>query len=30
MMTLPPLLAVADIHMQLQAIFPDGTANRNP
>ena len=29
MMALPPLLAVADIHMRLQSIFPDGTANRN-
>lgn len=29
MMALPPLLAVADTHMRLQAIFPDGTANRN-
>ena len=29
MMALPPLLAVADIHVRLQAIFPDGTANRN-
>ena len=29
MMPLPPLLAVTDIHERLQAIFPDGTANRN-
>ena len=28
-MSLPPLLAVADIHVRLQAIFPEGTANRN-
>ena len=28
-MPLPPLLAVPDIHTRLQAIFPDGTANRN-
>ena len=28
-MPLPPLLAVTDIHERLQAIFPDGTANRN-
>ncbi len=28
-MPLPPLLPVADIHERLQAIFPDGTANRN-
>ena len=28
-MTLPPLLTVADIQNRLQAIFPDGTANRN-
>ena len=27
-MSLPPLLAVADIHARLQAIFPEGTANR--
>ena len=29
MMALPPLLPVPDIHERLQAIFPDGTANRN-
>ena len=29
MMPLPPLLPVSDIHERLQAIFPDGTANRN-
>ena len=32
LMPLPPrrsLLAVTDIHERLQAIFPDGTANRN-
>ena len=28
-MSLPPLLAVADIHVRLQTIFPEGTANRN-
>ena len=28
-MSLPPLLAVADIHARLQTIFPEGTANRN-
>ena len=28
-MPLPPLLAATDIHERLQAIFPDGTANRN-
>ena len=28
-MPLPPLLAVTDIHERLQAIFPEGTANRN-
>ena len=28
-MPLPPLLPVSDIHERLQAIFPDGTANRN-
>ena len=28
-MPLPPLLAVADIHERLRAIFPEGTANRN-
>lgn len=28
-MPLPPLLAVPDIHERLQAIFPDGIANRN-
>ena len=28
-MPLPPLLAVTDIHERLQAIFPQGTANRN-
>jgi len=29
MMTLPPLLPVPEIHERLQAIFPEGTANRN-
>ena len=29
MMALPPLLPIPDIHERLQAIFPDGTANRN-
>ena len=29
MMWLPPLLAGAEIHERLQAIFPEGTANRN-
>lgn len=28
-MPLPPLLPVPDIHKRLQAIFPEGTANRN-
>lgn len=28
-MPLPPLLPVSDIHERLQAIFPDGTTNRN-
>ncbi len=28
-MPLPPLLPVPDIHERLQAIFPEGTANRN-
>ena len=28
-MSLPPLLAVADIHARLQTVFPEGTANRN-
>ena len=28
-MSLPPLLAVADIHVRLQTIIPEGTANRN-
>ncbi|MDE0148829.1 MAG: BsuBI/PstI family type II restriction endonuclease [Rhodospirillaceae bacterium] len=28
-MLLPPLLPVPDIHERLQAIFPEGTANRN-
>ena len=28
-MPLPALPAVADIHERLQAIFPEGTANRN-
>ncbi len=28
-MPLPPLLPVSDIHERLQAIFPDGTVNRN-
>ena len=28
-MSLSPLVAVADIHERLQAIFPEGTANRN-
>ena len=28
-MSLPPLLAVADIHARLRTIFPEGTANRN-
>ena len=27
-MPLPPLLTVTDIHERLQAIFPEGTANR--
>ena len=29
MMALPPLLPVPDIHERLQAIFPEGTENRN-
>lgn len=28
-MPLPPLLAIPDIHERLQAIFPEGTANRH-
>lgn len=28
-MPLPPLLPVPEIHEQLQAVFPEGTANRN-
>ena len=28
-MPLPPLPAVTDIHERLQAIFPEGTSNRN-
>ena len=28
-MALPPLLTVPDIHKRLQAIFPEGTENRN-
>ena len=28
-MALPPLLVVTHIHERLQAIFPEGTANRN-